>query len=226
MFRPLAILGGVLKPFRFFETASEDPFGPKWCVFDRLGPRFAERSLASGKRTNPRFGAPLFANRIFETGFWGPPVGQNLVFRGLRKRPSNNISQSPLFFYVFLFSAECFLTYEIRTLRPPGAPPKPISNFCNGVLEGPGRPKWRNGRPQRPPEIAKRSQMGDRGCRRPLREHPWSPKGPFGDMRSYVGKTYIGPQGPQKVTSCFFSSAFLEGQKRSSADFEPSESSS
>ena len=116
------------------------------------------------------------------------------------------------FMYFFRLFAECILTLVKRTLAPPRALPKPILNFCSGLREAPGRPKGRNGRPQRPPEIAKRGQRGDRGCRRPLREHPWSPKGLFSDSHSYLGKTHIGPQGPPEVTSFFFRAPFWGGK--------------
>ena len=54
--------------------------------------------------------------------------------------------------------------------------------------------------------------MGHRGPRRPLREHLGSPKGHFGDCRFSSRKTYIGPQGPLKVTS-FFSMCRFGGAK-------------
>ena len=71
-----------MEPFRFFEAASEDPFGPKSVDFERLGPLFAECGFTLAKRTNLRLGRPFFAQQIFEIGSWGPWRGPSRDFEG------------------------------------------------------------------------------------------------------------------------------------------------
>jgi len=179
VFRPLAIFGGSLKPFRFFETASEDPSGPKKCVFERLGPLFVECSLAAVKHTIPRFRGPCFANPIFETGFWGPPVDQNCVFRGLRKRPSNDILQK-LFFVSFFSFFRGMHSYLGNTyIGAPQGPPEADFRFLKRSSGGPWPPQGpKREAPAAPRNRDKGPDGRPRGPKTPPRA-PLEPKGPF-----------------------------------------------
>ena len=121
--------------------------------------------------------------------------------------------------FVLAFSRNAFLLLKNVHRRRQG---RPRIDF--GILKWSSDRPWKpqgakREAPSPPQKIAPRGHWGPRGGRRALRERPWGPKCHFGGMRSYLGKTYIGPPSPPKVAHFFFSNAILGGPKTAKGRF-------
>jgi len=155
---------------------------------------------------------PLFDDMNFRNGLLGPSGRPKSRFgRPVKRSVEHDFARVDFSLFLFAFSRNAFLPGKYVGWRRRGGPKSRFRFLLCGLEGVSGRPKGRNRRSQGPPKISKRGQMGHRGPRRPLREHLGSPKGHFGDCRFSSRKTYIGPQGPPKVTSCLFLCVVLGG---------------